>query len=237
MDELELDALIAPTASLAVGAWQHSGFGSSSNAASLAGYPSVTIADRGVRWPSGGHPLLRPGVQRRCAVGAGLCPGAEAAAARHPHVHPPRGIGASGHACPENRRTRATTSATRDHGAQMSPWSRKVRTLRIGEVATKRRWWIGETGRDKVTSCPPTALSFRAPRGSAAISSGIGTPLVRMCHTLGNLMTLTRTPRDHRCAASFVGMTSGAGGATGEALIAETGGALMPRRIRSPTDG
>lgn len=43
MDELELDALIAPTATLAVGAWQHSGFASSSNASSLAGYPSITI--------------------------------------------------------------------------------------------------------------------------------------------------------------------------------------------------
>jgi amidase len=43
MDELELDALIAPTATLAVGAWEHSGFASSSNASSLAGYPSITI--------------------------------------------------------------------------------------------------------------------------------------------------------------------------------------------------
>ena len=43
MDELELDALIAPTATLAVGAWQHSGFASSSNASSIAGYPSITI--------------------------------------------------------------------------------------------------------------------------------------------------------------------------------------------------
>ena len=43
MDELDLDALIAPTATLAVGAWERSGFGSSSFAASVAGYPSVTL--------------------------------------------------------------------------------------------------------------------------------------------------------------------------------------------------
>ncbi|CAN5847486.1 amidase [soil metagenome] len=43
MDELELDALIAPTASLAVGAFERGGFGSSSSASSLAGYPSVTL--------------------------------------------------------------------------------------------------------------------------------------------------------------------------------------------------
>ncbi|MDQ3656997.1 MAG: amidase family protein [Chloroflexota bacterium] len=43
MDELELDALIAPTATLAAGAWERSGFMSSSFASSVAGYPSVTL--------------------------------------------------------------------------------------------------------------------------------------------------------------------------------------------------
>jgi len=43
MDDIELDALIAPTASLAVGVWERGGFGSSSSAPSLAGYPSVTL--------------------------------------------------------------------------------------------------------------------------------------------------------------------------------------------------
>jgi amidase len=43
MDELELDALIAPTATLATGAWERSGFQSSSFASSVAGYPSVSL--------------------------------------------------------------------------------------------------------------------------------------------------------------------------------------------------
>ncbi|MBA3378224.1 MAG: amidase [Chloroflexia bacterium] len=43
MDELELDALIAPTATLANAAWDQSGFMSSSFASSVAGYPSVTL--------------------------------------------------------------------------------------------------------------------------------------------------------------------------------------------------
>lgn len=43
MDELQLDALIAPTATLAAGAWERGGFMSSSFAASVAGYPSVSL--------------------------------------------------------------------------------------------------------------------------------------------------------------------------------------------------
>ena len=43
MDDLELDAIIAPTATIPGDALSHGGFGSSSNAPALAGYPSITL--------------------------------------------------------------------------------------------------------------------------------------------------------------------------------------------------
>lgn len=55
MDELDLDALIAPTATLAGGAEERGGFQSSSFAASVAGYPSVTL-------PIGLHDGLPAGI-------------------------------------------------------------------------------------------------------------------------------------------------------------------------------
>jgi amidase len=43
MDSNGIDAFVAVTATVPVDLWSHQGFGSSSNDASLAGYPAVTI--------------------------------------------------------------------------------------------------------------------------------------------------------------------------------------------------
>ena len=43
MDDLELDAIICSTATIARGAFDHTGFGSSSDPTSVAGYPSISL--------------------------------------------------------------------------------------------------------------------------------------------------------------------------------------------------
>jgi amidase len=43
MNDLELDAIVAPTTSMPVDVWSHQGFASSSSVSSLAGYPSITL--------------------------------------------------------------------------------------------------------------------------------------------------------------------------------------------------
>ncbi len=43
MDELEIDAIICPTATIARGAFDHTGFGATSNPTSIAGYPSISL--------------------------------------------------------------------------------------------------------------------------------------------------------------------------------------------------
>jgi amidase len=43
MDDLELDAIICPTATIARGAFDHTGFGSTSDPTSVAGYPSISL--------------------------------------------------------------------------------------------------------------------------------------------------------------------------------------------------